>query len=72
LKRKNLYKFLYMVSVLLVLGFIVRFGVDIYKYDYYTNSAPLYVYALLRAVVFILPSAIIFIVAIILKNKCGK
>ena len=47
---KNIYKFLYAISALLVVGFAIRFGVDIFKYDTYNGSAPLYAYALIAAV----------------------
>ncbi|MBR7186704.1 MAG: hypothetical protein IKD43_04395 [Clostridia bacterium] len=71
MKKQNLYKFMFAVSALLVLAFVIRFGVDIYKYDVYMGSAPLYAYALLRAVEFVVPSIIIFIIGMILKKKYG-
>lgn len=69
MKKENIYKFLYAVSAFLVLGFAIRFGVDIFKYDTYNGSAPLYAYALVRLVEFIVPSIIVFVVAIIVKKK---
>jgi hypothetical protein len=36
------------------------------------GSAPLYAYALIRAVEFIVPSIIVFVVAIICKKKYSK
>ena len=52
MKKENIYKFLYIVAALLVVGFAVDFGVDAYKYSTggYLGSAPLYVYALVDAV----------------------
>ena len=71
MKKNNIYKFLYAISALLVLGFSISFGVDIYKYNnhIYMGSAPLYAYAIVRAVAFIVPSIIVFIVALIVKKK---
>ena len=71
MEKNNIYKFLYAISALLVLGFAISFGVDIYKYNnnMYMSSAPLYAYAIVRAVTFIVPSIIVFIVALIVKKK---
>lgn len=69
MKKSNVHKFLFSVSAFLLLGFAVRFGVDVFKYDSYNGSAPLYVYALARAVEFILPSMITFVVAVACKKK---
>ena len=69
MKKENIYKFLYAVSALLIVGFAIRFGVDIFKYDSYNSSAPLYAYALVRAAEFIVPSIIVFVAAIICKKK---
>ena len=74
MKKENIYKFLYIVSALLVVGFAIAFGVDAYKYDNggYIGSAPLYAYALIRVIEFIIPSVIVFAVAIICKKKFAK
>ncbi len=72
MKKNNIYKSLYAVSALLVLGFAISLGVDIYKYNIYMSSAPLYAYALVRAVAFIVPSIIVFIVARIAKKKLAN
>ena len=69
MKKENIYKILYAVSALLILCFAVFFGVDIYHYNTrFMGSAPLYAYALIRAVEFIVPSIIVFVVAIICKK----
>lgn len=67
--KKIIYKFLYIVSACLAVGFVINFGVDILKYNGYNTSAPLYVYALVRLFEFILPSIIVFVVAIFVKKK---
>lgn len=72
MKKKWLYKILFIISALLSMCFFISFGVDIYKYDDYKTSAPLYAYALVRMIEFILPSIIVFIVGMIIKKKSCK
>ncbi len=69
MKKSNIHKFLLAVSAFLIFGFGVRFGFDMFKYDGYNGSAPLYVYAIVRTVEFIVPSIILLIVAIFFKKK---
>ena len=56
MKKENWHKFLFVISALLVVGFTIAFGVDAYKYNanLYLGSAPLYVYALVDAVEYLL------------------
>ncbi|MDY5992797.1 MAG: hypothetical protein SPJ06_02250 [Bacilli bacterium] len=72
MKKENIYKFLYVVSIFLIIGFAIRLGVDYFKYDSYSNSAPFYVFIIERVVEFIIPSIIVFIVAKIAKKKYDK
>ena len=72
MKKENYYKFMYGISALLLLGFAIRLGVDYYKYDPLTTSAPFYVNIILRSLEFILPSMIAFAVGIICKKKFAK
>ena len=74
MKKENIYKFLYILAALLVVGFAIAFGVDAYKYNTsgYLGSAPLYAYALVDAVEYLLPSAIAFVAALICKKKFAK
>ena len=74
MKKENIYKFLYIVAALLVVGFAIAFGVDAYKYSNggYLGSAPLYAYALVDAVEYLLPSLAFFVAAIIFKKKFVK
>ncbi|MBQ7800360.1 MAG: hypothetical protein IJ370_07685 [Oscillospiraceae bacterium] len=69
MKKTNIHKLLYAISILLVLGFAVSFGIDACNYNDYMGSAPLYVYAIVRAVEFIPLSIIVFIVALIIRKK---
>ena len=74
MKKENVYKILYAISAILVIVFIVASGVDVYKYNTggYIGSAPLWLYILLRAIQFILPSIIVFVIASIFKKYFGK
>jgi len=72
MKKEHFYKFLYAVSIFLIIGFAIRLGVDYFKYDTYSNSAPFYVFIIERVAEFIIPSIIIFIIAKIAKNKYSK
>jgi len=74
IKKENVYKFLYIVAALLVVGFAIAFGVDAYKYSTggYLGSAPLYAYALVDAVEYLLPSLAFFIAGLICKKKFTK
>ena len=72
MKKENYYKFMWVMSALLLLGFVVRLGVDYYKYNPVVTSAPFYVCIIIRGLEFILPSIIAFIVGIICKRKFTK
>ena len=74
LKKENIYKFLYILSALLVVGFAIAFGVDAYKYNTggYLGSAPLYAYALVDAVEYLMPSVAFCIAGLICKKKFAK
>ena len=71
MKKENWHKFLFVISALLVVGFTIAFGVDDYKYSTggYLGSAPLYVYALVDAVEYLLPSLAFFVAGLICKKK---
>ena len=71
MRKENIHKFLYIISVLLVVGFAIAFGVDAYKYNTggYLGSAPLYAYALMDAVEYLLPSLAFFVAGLICKKK---
>ena len=67
MKKENIYKFLYIVAALLVIGFI-------YKYNTggYLGSAPLSVYILVNTIEYLLPSLAFFIAGLICKKKFSK
>lgn len=70
--KDNIYKFLYVVSIFLILVFSVRLVVDYFKYDTRNNSAPFYAIIIVRIIEFIVPSIICYVIAKILKNKYNK
>ena len=74
MKKENIYKFLYIVAALLVVGFAIKSGVDTYKYNagIYVGSAPLYVYILVNAIEFLVPSLVFFVAGLIFKKKFAK
>ena len=72
MNKENIYKLLYCVSALLIIGFGIMVGVDAYRYSTALNSAPFYVFVLARAAEFILPSLICFVIGIAVKKKYGR
>ena len=72
MKKENCYKFLYAISIFLVIGFGIRLGVDYFKYNTINNSAPFYTYIIVRGLEFIVPSIVVFIVGIFCKKKYKK
>lgn len=72
MKKENIYKFLYTVSIFLIIGFTIRLGADYFKYNNTNNSAPFYAFVIERTVEFIVPSIIVFIVGKVVKNKYSK
>lgn len=65
--KNNIYKFLYFISILLIIGFIIFIVLDYLKYDV-SNSAPFYIFIIFRSIEFLLPSLICFIIGFILKK----
>ena len=53
MKKENVYKFLYIVAIFLIIGFIIRLGVDYFKY-YEIYTLPFYYYIIERFLEFIL------------------
>lgn len=69
MKKENIYKFLYAVCMVLIVGFAIRLGADYFKYNNINNSAPFYTFIIERTVEFILPSIIVFIVGKVMKKN---
>lgn len=72
MKKENVCKFLYIVSTFLIIVFTIKLGLDYFNYDTINNSAPFYIFILIRVLEFIVPSIIIFIIARMLNKKLVK
>lgn len=69
MKKKQWYKFFNGISILLLIGFVIRLGADYMMYDAQTTSFPFYAKIVERTFEFVVPSIIIFIVGKWIKNK---
>lgn len=72
MKKENIYKFLYAVSIVLIIIFAVTISVDFIKYDEMNNSAPFCAFIIIRVIEFVAPSIICFVVGKIAKKKFTK
>lgn|GEM_PF-833555 len=73
--KSILVKILFSIGIVLLICFFV--GLVYLRHDYYTNispyaSTPLYVYNIIHGVIFLVPSFICFIVALLLHSKSKK
>lgn len=57
------------ISLVLIMGFIIKTIFDYGKYSSTLNSAPFYLWILVNALYFLLPALIIFVTGIIKKGK---
>ena len=69
MNKKNISKFLKILAIILLIGFIVFLIFDYLNYNPNETSFPFYTYIIARSLEFVLPSVILFIVAIVLKRK---
>ena len=72
MKKKNIHKFIFIISALLILGFAIHTIVDAYRYDSMLTSFPFYAFVIVHAVEYLLPSLIVFIAALIVKKEVCK
>lgn len=72
MKKGNYYKFIWWLSLLLVLVFFIMLVLDYCKYNSYTTSAPFYTFVIVRAFEFLLPSIVLFVIGIFCKRKFTK
>lgn len=63
------YHYLYLVSIILIISFIVISIVEYTKYDPIISSAPFLAYLIPWILMLILPSLIFFIIACIIRRK---
>ncbi len=69
MNKQDISKFLKVIAVILLIGFIVIMFFDYRNYNPNETSFPFYTYIITRSLEFILPSIILFIVSIVLKKK---
>jgi len=69
MKENKLYKFLFFVAVGMIAGFSIQIAMDMASYSEVTTSAPFYTVVLTRAVQYLVPSAIAFLAAMLMKKK---
>lgn len=67
--KKNIFKFLYGISMILIVTFVIIVGVDYFNYNTFENSVPFYIFVFVRILEFIVPSVIIFVISKVLKKK---
>ena len=72
MKKANIYKFLYVITVLLVLGFAIHTIVDACRYDSMLTSFPFYAFIIVHAVEYLVPALIVFIAGLICKKKFAR
>ena len=72
MKKLRMYRFLYAVSALMALGFVIHTIVDAFRYDSMLTSFPFHAFVLGHAVVYLVPSLVAFIVALIVKKKLAN
>ena len=72
MKKENIYKLLYAISALLVLGFAIHTIVDACRYDSMLTSFPFYAFIIAHAVEYLVPALIICVVGSICKKKFAK
>ncbi len=69
---ENIYKYLFAISLFLIIIFLSLIGIDYFHYDALNNSAPFYTYIIVRSLEFILPSIILFLIGLFCKKKYNK
>lgn len=72
MKKANIFKFLYAISALLVLGFAIHTIVDACRYDSMLTSFPFYAFVIGHAVVYLAPALIVCVAGLICKKKFAK
>lgn len=72
MKKLRMYRFLYAVSALMALGFVIHTIIDAFRYDSMLTSFPFYAFVLGHAVVYLVPSLVVFIAALIVKKKLAN
>lgn len=69
MNKTFLYKLFYIIAIVLAAVFCVMVAIDSYKYTTTLNSAPFYIFVLVRAITFLLPALISFIIGRVIHKK---
>lgn len=69
MKKLNGEKVCYGLSVILFVGFIVNTIIDYARYNSTLNSAPFYMWIIVNAIYFIVPSIIALIIGLAIRKK---
>ena len=69
MKKLNGAKVCYGLSVILFVGFIINTIIDYGRYNSTLNSAPFYMWIIVNAIYFIVPSIITLIIGLVIKKK---
>ncbi len=67
--KKKISKFLMVIAIILLIGFVVILGIDYFKYDKIETSSPFYTYIIARSLEFLLPSIVLLITSKIINKK---
>lgn len=69
MKKLNISKLCYVISILMLIGFVINTILDYSRYNSTLNSAPFYLWILVNILCFIVPAIIFFIIGIVIKKK---
>lgn len=69
MKKLNSSKICYIISILLLFGFIINTIIDYSRYNSTLNSAPFNLWILVNILYFIVPAISVFLVGYIIKLK---
>lgn len=67
--KQNIYKILYIISLLLFFVFIIMICIDYANYNPFETSAPFYAFVIVRLVEFVVPSILLLLIGKIIKKK---
>lgn len=69
MKKINGVNLCYTLSILLFLGFIIKTIIDYSHYNSTLNSAPFYIWIIANAICLVVPSIVVLVVGLAIKNK---
>lgn len=72
MKKETAYKLCFGISMIFAVAFIIKCVADYFRYDPIVNSAPFYVWIIVNALYFLIPSVIILTAGIIIMKKHRK